>query len=314
MQSLLLAVFLMSHMVFIKLWEVDKPHDEAVEDLVVICLPLRYRNEWNGGNEHSFKCLPFPWLGHGTLGRQMFPHCPHHHYPCFLRVMVGCGYTPASPWARTVLGSVTCCSGWDPGLGFGIRSDGIRSEFGVRVDLASVSGSLHQLYFHVWYLVVGGGHIVKSNSETGGATTGQWVWRGQNIQRCYSITKLNYSPVLWGLFIQDDRLHSKQEACMDLLRPCGHGCAHAGACNEAHHVMWHVACYLHDETPRLVGLGLGVAQHRSGMSHNRQTVNTHWGCSGAMQDSVCSMAQNLEFFFCWQQRLHRMTHVMSWLT
>ena len=60
MQSLLPAVFLMSHMVFIKLLEVEELHDGAVEELVVICLPLKYRNEQNGGNEHSFKCLPFP--------------------------------------------------------------------------------------------------------------------------------------------------------------------------------------------------------------------------------------------------------------
>ena len=60
MQSLPPTVFLTSHMVFVKLWEVEEPHDGAVEYLGVICLPLRYRNEWNGsisyrsgGNEHS---------------------------------------------------------------------------------------------------------------------------------------------------------------------------------------------------------------------------------------------------------------------
>ena len=64
MQSLPPAVFLMSHMDFVKLWEVEEPRDGAVEYLVVICLPLRYRNEQNesisyrsGGNQHSFKCL-----------------------------------------------------------------------------------------------------------------------------------------------------------------------------------------------------------------------------------------------------------------
>ena len=47
MQSPPPTVFLTSHMVFIKLWEVEEPCDGAVEDLVVICLPLRYRNRWN---------------------------------------------------------------------------------------------------------------------------------------------------------------------------------------------------------------------------------------------------------------------------
>ena len=36
MQSLPPAVFLTSHMVFVKLWEVKEPHDGAVEDLVVM--------------------------------------------------------------------------------------------------------------------------------------------------------------------------------------------------------------------------------------------------------------------------------------
>ena len=62
-----------------------------------------------------------------------------------------------------------------PGAGFRFGSDGIRSEFGVRADLASVSGSLHQLYFHVGYLIVGGGHVAKSDSKTSGVMSGQWV-------------------------------------------------------------------------------------------------------------------------------------------
>ena len=62
-----------------------------------------------------------------------------------------------------------------PGTGFRFGSDGIGSEFGVRADLASVSGSLHQLYFDVWYLIVGGGHVAKSDSKTSGTMSGQWV-------------------------------------------------------------------------------------------------------------------------------------------
>ena len=46
MQSPPPAGFLTNHMVFVKLWEVKEPCDGAVEDLVVKCLPPRYRNKW----------------------------------------------------------------------------------------------------------------------------------------------------------------------------------------------------------------------------------------------------------------------------
>ena len=55
---------------------------------------------------------------------------------------------------------------------------------------------------------------------------------------------------------------------MNLLRLCVHGCMHAGTRDEAHYMTWYVMCHVRNETPGLVGLGLGVAQHGSGMSHN----------------------------------------------
>ena len=44
--------------------------------------------------------------------------------------------------------------------------------FGVRKDVASASGSLHQLVFHVRNLVVGGEHVVRSNGKTSGEARG----------------------------------------------------------------------------------------------------------------------------------------------
>ena len=49
----------------------------------------------------------------------------------------------------------------------------LRLEFGVQMDLASVSGLLCRLYFCVRYLVMGGGHVVRSEGETGGKARGQ---------------------------------------------------------------------------------------------------------------------------------------------
>ena len=69
---------------------------------------------------------------------------------------------------------------WAQGSGSGWV--GFRSEFGVRMDLASVSGSLHQLIFPVWDLDVGGGQVARSDSETSDEARGQRVWRGQISQ------------------------------------------------------------------------------------------------------------------------------------
>ena len=49
----------------------------------------------------------------------------------------------------------------DPGFRFGV---GVL-ESGVGLDGASVSGLLHQLDFHIWYLVIGGGRVVGHDGE-----------------------------------------------------------------------------------------------------------------------------------------------------
>ena len=49
---------------------------------------------------------------------------------------------------------------------------GLGSEFRVRTDVASVSRSLHRLVFHVQDLVMGGGHIARSDSEKSGEARG----------------------------------------------------------------------------------------------------------------------------------------------
>ena len=55
------------------------------------------------------------------------------------------------------------CLGVRPDLGFRF---GVRVlESGVGLDGASASRSLFRLNFHVWYLVIGGGHVVECDSE-----------------------------------------------------------------------------------------------------------------------------------------------------
>ena len=49
----------------------------------------------------------------------------------------------------------------DPGFGFG----GGVPESGVGWDGASASGSLRRLDFHVWYLVMGRGHVAGCDNE-----------------------------------------------------------------------------------------------------------------------------------------------------
>ena len=59
--------------------------------------------------------------------------------------------------------TVTRCLGviLDPGFGFGVRV----LESGVGWDMASASGSLCQLDFHVRYLAIGRGHVVGHDGE-----------------------------------------------------------------------------------------------------------------------------------------------------
>ena len=64
---------------------------------------------------------------------------------------------------------------WTQGSGL-VR---LGSEFGVRMDVASVSGSLCQLVFCVQDLVAGGGHVARSNSEKSGEARGLRVQEEQ---------------------------------------------------------------------------------------------------------------------------------------
>ena len=56
---------------------------------------------------------------------------------------------------------------------------GLGSEFGVCMDVASVSGLLLQLIFRVWDLVMGGVHIVRSDGKKSGEARGLQVQEEQ---------------------------------------------------------------------------------------------------------------------------------------
>ena len=66
---------------------------------------------------------------------------------------------------------------WAQGLGR------VSSGFGSQTDLASVSGSLHGLVFHVQDLVAGGWHVARSDGKMSGETRGQRVQKGQYSQQ-----------------------------------------------------------------------------------------------------------------------------------
>ena len=60
----------------------------------------------------------------------------------------------------------------DDGRTRGLGQVGLGLEFGVRMDVASASGSLRRLNFHVWDLVMGGGHVARSNGKKSGEARG----------------------------------------------------------------------------------------------------------------------------------------------
>ena len=80
-------------------------------------------------------------------------------------------------WVRLGLGQVGFGSGWvwvKLGSGqVGFRSGWVRLEFGILTDLASMSGLLHQLIFHVQDLVTGRGQVVRSDGKTSGEARDQ---------------------------------------------------------------------------------------------------------------------------------------------
>ena len=61
------------------------------------------------------------------------------------------------------------------------------------MDWASVSRLLHQLCFHVWYLVAGGGHIMRHDGKASDKTKRAAV---MSVSRIYSTITSNTVAIL----------------------------------------------------------------------------------------------------------------------
>ena len=115
-----------------------------------------------------------------------------------------------------------------PGLEFRLGQVGL----GVRTDGASVSGSLHQLIFRVWVLVMVKDSPRGAMARRAEGPEGYKYGVGNTSQRCYSITKLIYFCVLRSLLynVVDYRAGKKTAqttrgcVCHDALA-CICGCA-----------------------------------------------------------------------------------------